>query len=92
MSTNFLLIFVLVILAVMSLFVPQILGVGEFGVGESELPDEPSVWDVLTFNAAWLWAAITFSIPDLPWVFGTVFWFASFIMIYCIFRLVRGTA
>jgi len=92
MSTNFLLIFVMVIIGVVSLFVPQICGVGEFGFGSEMLPEEPSVWDVLTFNAAWIWSAMTFSVPDMPWVMGVVFWFASFILIYCVYRLVRGTA
>lgn len=91
MSTNFLLVFVLVILAVLSIFVPQILGVGEFGIGTT-LPEQPSIWDVLTFNASWLWNCMTFTIPDMPWVMGVVLWFLAFLVGYCIARLIRGTS
>ena len=93
MSTNWLLIFVLVIMTVVSVFVPQILGIGVFAVGDGDLlPASPGVWDVLTFTGGWIWEVMTFSIPDMPWVLGLVFWFASFITIYCIIRLVRGTS
>lgn len=93
MSTNWILVFCLVILVVLSVFLPQILGeeAAEFGI-ESELPDEPSVWDVLTFNASFIWAAMTFSIPDMPWWIGTIFWVLNFLWIYCVIRLVRGTS
>ena len=91
MSTNYLLIFVLVITVVLSVFLPNIIDGTEFDIG-SELPDEPSVWDILTFNAAWIWACMTFSIADMPAVMGVLFWVVSFIWIYCIYRLVRGIA
>lgn len=91
MSTNYLLIFVLVITVVLSVFLPNIIEGTSFDIG-AELPDEPSVWDLLTFNAAWIWGCMTFSIDGMPVVIGTVFWVVSFIWIYCIYRLVRGTA
>ena len=91
MSTNYLLIFVLVITVVLSVFLPNIIEGTDFNVG-NELPEEPSVWDVLTFNAAWIWACMTFDIPDMPEVMGVVFWVVSFIWVYCIYRLVRGTS
>ena len=77
MTTNWLLIFLLVITTVVSLFVPQILGVGEFGIGDDVLPEEPSVWDVLVFNAGWIWDCMTFEIPDIHWIMGIVFWVVS---------------
>ena len=91
MSTNYLLIFVLVITVVLSVFLPNIISGTSFDIG-AELPDEPSIWDVLTFNASWIWACMTFSIEGMPVVMGVVFWVVSFIWIYCIYRLVRGTA
>ena len=91
MSTNWILVFLLVILATCSVFLPEILGTGEFGIG-AELPDEPSVWDILTFNASFIWSAMTFTIPDMPWWMGTIFWVMSFLWIYCVIRLVRGTS
>lgn len=91
MSTNWLLIFVLIILVVVSVFVPQISNIGEFGI-ETSLPESPSVWDVLTFTAGWIWDCMTFSIPGMPWWIGTIFWVINFIWIYCVFRLVRGTS
>jgi len=91
MSTNYLLIFVLVITVVLSIFLPNIIEGTEFDIG-AELPSEPSVWDVLVFNASWIWACMTFSIPGMPVVMGTVFWVVTFIWVYCIFRLVRGTS
>ena len=63
----------------------------EFGIG-AELPDEPSVWDVLVFNASFIWAAMWFTIPNMPEVIGVVFWVVSFLWIYCVVRLVRGTS
>ena len=91
MSTNWLLIFVLVVTVVLSIFLPHILEGTQFDIGH-ELPDEPSVWDVLTFNAAWVWDCMTFQIDGMPVVMVTVFWVVSFLWIYCVYRLVRGTA
>ena len=91
MSTNWLLVFLLVILTTLSIFLPALVEDVEFGIG-SELPSEPSVWDVLVFNASFIWSAMMFSIPGMPWWMGTIFWVMSFLWIYCVVRLVRGTA
>lgn len=89
MTTNWIFVFLLVILVVLSWFAPLILGIGTFGIG-SELPSSPSVWDILTFNAAWMWAAMTFSIPGMPAGITLIFWVGSALFVYCVFRLIRG--
>lgn len=92
MSTNFILVFLLVITVVLSIFLPNIIDDTDFGGIGGELPDEPSPWDVLVFNAGFIWSAMTFSIDGMPAVMGTVFWVVSFLWVYCAVRLVRGTS
>lgn len=89
MGRNSLLLVLLFMLVSMSIFVPPILGSGEFNIG-IELPDEPSIWDVLTFNAEFMWDAMTFSIADMPETFGIIMWVGSFLFIYLVISFVRG--
>lgn len=95
MSTNWLLFFVLVILIVISVFVPNIPMVADEvqAMTNTTLPSNPTVWDVISFNGSWIWSAMTFSYSsEFPYWLGMAFWLMTFTMVYCVVRLVRGTS
>lgn len=92
MSTNWLLIFMFTLVTVLGIFLPNIIVDADTFPIEATLPSSPSVWDILTFNASFVWDCMTFSITGVPWWLGVIFWAITFIWIYCAFRLVRGTS
>lgn len=95
MSTNWILIFILTILVVLSIFVPNIPSVADSVsvMTNTTLPSEPSPWDVLTFNGSFIWSCMTFTYDsEFPYFLGMMFWFMSFGVVYCVARLVRGTS
>ena len=95
MSTNWLLFFVLVILIVISVFIPNIPMVADevSAMTNTTLPESPTVWDVISFNGGFIWDCMTFSYSsDFPYWLGITFWLMSFTMVYCVIRLVRGTS
>lgn len=95
MSTNWILVLLLVVLVTLSVFIPSTLGDDymAFGTNSTNLPSSPSVWDVLSFNAAWIWDVMTLEYPEtFPFWLSMVFWCGTFLFIYCAVRLVRGTS
>jgi len=95
MSTNWLLFFVLVILIVISVFIPNIPMVADevSAMTNTTLPESPTVWDVISFNGGFIWDCMTFSYSsDFPYWLGITFWLMTFTMVYCVIRLVRGTS